>query len=183
MRVSALSMLQGVGLSVHGMFRVATERTVFAMPETGIGISDCYKLIRGSSEIVNCSLLRWNWQQQKMIQKFCYCYPSLAVDRHPFLLSWIKKRKSTSNLICDSTLNNSLKLDMEVKYMLRIEYWYLIWNHSSSTSILNSSSSQLILLEISETFNTVLLFTRILFLCFYLSSTTRWQKYICTFQN
>ncbi|XP_030435518.1 3-hydroxyisobutyryl-CoA hydrolase, mitochondrial isoform X2 [Gopherus evgoodei] len=123
--IDGITMGGGVGLSVHGHFRVATEKTLFAMPETAIGlfpdVGGGYFLPRLSGKIGYCLALTGFRLKGRDSQKAGIATHFVESEKLPALEEDLIALKSPSKENVADVLNSyhmKCKIDQEKQFVL-----------------------------------------------------------------
>lgn len=123
--IDGITMGGGVGLSVHGQFRVATEKTLFAMPETAIGlfpdVGGGYFLPRLSGKIGYYLALTGFRLKGRDLQKAGIATHFVESEKLPALEEDLIALKSPSKENVADVLNSyhmKCKIDQEKQFVL-----------------------------------------------------------------
>ncbi|KAM7153145.1 3-hydroxyisobutyryl-CoA hydrolase, mitochondrial isoform 1-T1 [Macrochelys suwanniensis] len=123
--IDGITMGGGVGLSVHGHFRVATEKTLFAMPETAIGlfpdVGGGYFLPRLSGKIGYYLALTGFRLKGRDLQKAGIATHFVESEKLPALEEDLMALKSPSKENVADVLNSyhmKCKIDQEKQFVL-----------------------------------------------------------------
>ncbi|XP_062434481.1 3-hydroxyisobutyryl-CoA hydrolase, mitochondrial isoform X2 [Rhea pennata] len=123
--IDGITMGGGVGLSVHGHFRVATEKTLFAMPETAIGlfpdVGGGYFLPRLSGKIGYYLALTGFRLKGRDVQKAGIATHFVESEKLPALEEDLIALKSPSTESIADLLNSyhvKSKIDQEKEFVL-----------------------------------------------------------------
>uniref|UniRef100_A0A8C3T6C9 3-hydroxyisobutyryl-CoA hydrolase n=2 Tax=Chelydra serpentina TaxID=8475 RepID=A0A8C3T6C9_CHESE len=123
--IDGITMGGGVGLSVHGHFRVATEKTLFAMPETAIGlfpdVGGGYFLPRLSRKIGYYLALTGFRLKGRDLQKAGIATHFVESEKLPALEEDLMALKSPSKENVADVLNSyhmKCKIDQEKQFVL-----------------------------------------------------------------
>ncbi|XP_065416940.1 3-hydroxyisobutyryl-CoA hydrolase, mitochondrial [Chrysemys picta bellii] len=123
--IDGITMGGGVGLSVHGHFRVATEKTLFAMPETAIGlfpdVGGGYFLPRLSGKIGYYLALTGFRLKGRDLQKAGIATHFVESEKLPALEEDLIALKSPSKENVADVLNSyhmKCKIDQEKQFVL-----------------------------------------------------------------
>ncbi|KYO33705.1 3-hydroxyisobutyryl-CoA hydrolase, mitochondrial isoform A [Alligator mississippiensis] len=123
--IDGITMGGGVGLSVHGHFRVATEKTLFAMPETAIGlfpdVGGGYFLPRLSGRIGYYLALTGFRLKGRDVQKAGIATHFVESEKLPALERDLTALKSPSKENVSELLNSyhvKCKIDQEKQFIL-----------------------------------------------------------------
>ncbi|KAH1185123.1 3-hydroxyisobutyryl-CoA hydrolase, mitochondrial isoform X1 [Mauremys mutica] len=123
--IDGITMGGGVGLSVHGQFRVATEKTLFAMPETAIGlfpdVGGGYFLPRLSGKIGYYLALTGFRLKGRDLQKAGIATHFVQSEKLPALEEDLIALKSPSKENVADVLNSyhmKCKIDQEKQFVL-----------------------------------------------------------------